>query len=286
MKKIIYLLIPVILVAIIVFVFVKIFIFSDLGKGALQVTSQPFSKVYLDDAYIGTTPLSRHEASNMLRSGEYTLKLVPIDGKTKEYLEKVTITKGVLTVVDRKFGPGATSEGSVISLEKIADNNKSELLVMSLPNTADVYLDGNFQGNTPYFKNSVTDSDHSLRIKKDGYKDKNLRIRTPKGYKLKAVVYLGLLDDITKPTESISPKLSGSLSPLSITPQKKTKIIILDTPNGFLRVRSNPSTLSAEISRVSTGDIFEVIDEQTGWFKIKLTDNSEGWVSADYAKAQ
>lgn len=286
MKKIFYLLIPIFLVALIVFGIVKIFILGDLGKGALQVTSQPFSKVYLDNSYIGTTPLSRHEASNMIRSGEYTLKLVPIDGKIKEFQDKITITKGVLTVVDRKFGPGATSEGSIISLEKLTDDNKSELLVVTLPDIADVYLDGNFQGNSPFYENSVTDSDHSLRIKKDGYKDKSIRIRTPKGFKLKAVIYLGILDDDTKSTKNPTPIISEIPIPLSVTPNKLGKVTILDTPYGFLRVRSEPNTTSTEVSRVSTGDILNVVDQQTGWYKIKLTDGSEGWISADYAKIQ
>src|SRR3989338_2461942 len=103
MKKLIYLLIPVILAAIIVFGILKVFILGDLGKGALQVTSKPFTKVYLDSSYIGTTPLCRCEATNMIRSGDYTIKLVPIDGKTPEFQDKITITKGVLKVVDRKF---------------------------------------------------------------------------------------------------------------------------------------------------------------------------------------
>lgn len=284
MKKILFLSVPIIFVAIIVFGVLKIFILGDLGKGALQVTSKPFSKVYLDNSYIGTTPLCRCEANNMIRGGTYSLKLVPIDGKTNEFQEKITITKGVLTVVDRKFGTGGTSEGSMVSLEPLTNNKSSELLVVTFPDKADVYLDGNYQNRSPYHKNSVTDSDHALRIKKDGYKDKNVRIRTPAGYKLVAVVYLGLIDESTKPTDS-PPTLS--VTPvLSVTPKVITKIKILATPNSFLRVRSDSSISSAEISRVSTGDTFDVIEERTGWYKIKLSDGTAGWISADYASKQ
>ena len=91
MKKLIYLLIPIILVAIIVFGFLKIFILGDLGKGALQVTSKPYSKVYLNNSFIGTTPLCKCEGKDMLRNGEYNIRLVPVDGKIADYQDKIKI---------------------------------------------------------------------------------------------------------------------------------------------------------------------------------------------------
>ena len=282
MKKILYLLIPIILATIIVFSIIKIFILADTGKGALQVTSKPFSKVYLDDEYIGTTPLCRCEPTNMLKNGEYTLRLIPVDGKTKEFQDTIKIAKGVLTVVDRKFGVGVTSEGSIVSLEAIDEKDKSELLVVTMPSKADVYLDSNYQGTSPHKASSVTDSDHALRIKKDGYKDKNVRIRTPKGFRLVAIIYLGLLDEIATPI--ISPIASPSSA---LTPKPSivgtSKITILKTPNGFLRVRSEPSLTSNEISRVIEGQSFDLIEEISGWYKIKLEDDKNGWISADYA---
>jgi hypothetical protein len=282
MKKLAFLFIPILLTAIIVFGILKIFVFGDLGKGALQVTSKPFSKVYLNNTYIGTTPLCRCEATSMIRSGDYTLKLIPIDGKTKEFQDKISITKGVLTVVDRKFGASAASEGSVISLEALPDKKSSELLVVTFPDKADVYLDGNYQGKSPYREESVTDSDHALRIKKDGYKDKNVRVRTPAGFKLIAVVYLGLLDEIASPTKSPLASPSSSLTPTPISFAKLGKVRILETPNGFLRVRSEPSLTAIEVARVTTGDLFDILEESTGWYKIKPLSGEIGWVSADY----
>ena len=282
MKKIIYLIIPIILTAIIIFAIVRIFVLGDLGKGALQVTSKPFTKVYLDDKYIGTTPLCKCEPTNMLRNGEYTLRLVPVDGKTNEFQDKIKITKGVLTVVDRKFGIGATSEGSIVSLEAIDDKNRSELLVLTIPGKADVYLDSNYEGTSPYKAESVTDSDHALRIKKDGYKDKNVRVRTPKGFKLVAIVYLGLLDEIVTPSISPTSSISGALTPTPLLSKNLGKVTILETPNGFLRVRSEPTLSAIEVSRVLEGQIFDLIEETPGWYKVKLENGKSGWISADY----
>lgn len=287
MKKILYLLIPVLLMAIVIFGIFKVFIFQDLGKGALQITSKPFSKVYLDGQYIGTTPLCRCESTNMIRSGEYTLKLIPIEGGFTEFQDKVTVTKGTLTVVDRKFGKGATSEGSIVSLLPLSDSKSSELLVVTIPDNADVYLDAEYKSKAPYHQKSLTDSDHTLRVKKDGYKDKNVRIRTPEGFKLISVIYLGLQDENKSTTVTPVASASGTPTPsISVTPIISGKVTILQTPNGFLRVRQEPSLSSPEVNRVSTGDILDLVDQSTGWYKISLKDGSVGWISADYAKKQ
>jgi hypothetical protein len=268
------------------------------------VTSHPLSKVYVNNTFIGNTPLCRCEANTMLSDGEYTIRLVPLDTGFDEFQEKITITKGVLTVVDRKFGPGATSEGSIISLTPLADKHAIELLVISFPDKSAVFIDSNDAGATPLSVKTLTDSDHTLKLKRDGYIDKNVRIRTPAGYRLTATVYLSLNDELVtvSPTPAITalsgtPTISPTPAKISVTPtpakitgtptkQAGGKVTILTTPNGFLRVRETPSTSAAEISRVNTGETFNLVEEQAGWYKITLTDGSTGWISADYAKKQ
>lgn len=288
MKRLIFLLIPLILAGIIVAAIINLIILKDNGKGALQVTSMPFSKVYLNNDYIGNTPLCKCEAGAMIPSGEYSLRLVPISGGFREYEDRVTITKGVLTVVDRKFNKGSASEGSVISLKPLSDTKASQLLLISFPDQADVYLDAVNIGKTPFSTKNLTDSDHTLRIKKDGYKDKALRIHTTAGYKLEAIIYLGIQDDSGIPNSiTTTPSASITASPsAALSPDKKSKIIVLDTPNGFLRVRQEPSLNALEISRVSPGDTLDLVGESTGWYKIVLPDGTTGWISSQFAKKQ
>jgi hypothetical protein len=290
MKRLILFLIPIVLVFIIVFGVIKIFILGDIGKGALQVTSHPLSKVYLNDKYIGNTPLCQCEASTMLRSGDYTIRVVPLEESLSEFQEKITITKGVLTVIDRKFGKGATSEGSIISLTPLEDKGASQLLVVSFPDKSDVYVDENQNNKTPVLVKNLTDSDHTLLLKHPGYKEKTVRIRTPVGYKLVASVYMALKDETntpnTSPTPSASPsaatKQNGTPTP-SPTIKASGKITILQTPNGFLRVRQAASINAAEIGRVSTGETYSILEENAGWYKIKLIDGTIGWISGQYA---
>jgi hypothetical protein len=288
MKRLVLLLIPILLMIITIGGILKIFVFQDTGKGALQVTAQPISKVYLDGTYIGNTPLCKCEATTMIRGGEYTIKLVPLDTGMNEFQEKITITKGVLTVVDRKFAKGTGSEGSIISLTPLSNKKATELLVISFPSNAEVLVDSNTTGNSPISLKNLTISDHTLKVKKDGYKDKNVRIRTPAGYKLTTTVYLGLGEG-TAPTPTVQPQATPSAAVSGTpTPTAKTvgRVTILQTPNGFLRVRQQPSLTALEITRVNTGESFTLTGEQTGWYKIKLQDGTEGWISAQFANKQ
>jgi len=286
MKKALLILIPSFIFASVAFLIVQSIILRGNEKGALQVTSSPQSEVFINGKSIGKTPLCKCDPKDMLRTGEYTIRIVPLSGGFSEFQEKITISKSVLTVVDRKFGKGATSEGSIITLEPLKEGNKRELLVISKPDKSEVLLDNTPSGFSPILLKDVTESDHEIILKKTGYTEKRVRIRTPNGYKLVASVYLGVDEDgvIATPTPTVSPTASPSatITPVSLP----TKITILQTPNGFLRVRQTASTSSDEIGRVNPGDTFDILDEAPGWYKIKLTTGDEGWISSQYARKE
>lgn len=251
-------------------------------KGALQVTSLPESKVYLNDEYIGTTPLCKCEAADMIPVGDYTIKLVPEKSDLSEFQEKITISDSVLTVVDRKFAKDSLSEGSVISLTPLSDASKTELLVASLPEGAAVFLDNTEIGKSPLSFKDPTVSDHILTLKKSGYKEKTIRIRTPQGYQLTVAAYLSTVDDLsTLIDQQASNSANTSLTP---TPASADSIVILDTPTGFLRVRETIN--GSEIGRVTPGEIYSVLDEQNGWVQIQLKDGTPGWISSQYTEKQ
>lgn len=272
MKKILLFVIP-FLIAVPAVTALAYFLSNSSGKGALQVTSTPKSQVYLDGKLIGETPFCKCELPDMLRSGEYTIKLVPKENGYSNFEEKIKITKSVLTAVDRTFGKGATSHGSIITLTPLEDKESAQLLVLSSPDRADLLLDSSSKGTTPLLLKDITPSDHTLKLIKSGYNEKIVRIRTVSGYKLEAFVTLGINDEIIK---SASP----SATP---TPQKQ-KVIILETPTGFLRVRESASLEGQEIGRVNPGETFEVENETKDWLEIKLTDGKTGWVSRQYAE--
>ena len=135
-------------------------------------------------------------------------------------------------------------------------------------------------GQSPVLLKNITESDHEIKVVRQGYKDKMVRIRTVLGYKLEAVVYLGIDSQVATSSATL-------ISSPSATPSTgKETVTILNTPTGFLRVRENPSVGSTEVGRVNPDEVFDLLDEQTGWYKIKLKSGVEGWISAQYAKKQ
>lgn len=277
MKKLFFIIFSAFILSIPLIFAAQYFLKSSSLKGALQVTSSPDAKVYLNDKLIGQTPLCKCDAEDMINAGEYTIRLAPIDKNLSEFQEKVTISKGVLTVVDRKFGRDSLSEGSVISLAPLKDDKEIELLVVSIPSKSKILLDNNQIGETPLLFKDATESDHVLEVTKEGYKDKTIRIRTPLGYKLTVAVYLSTLSDLSN-----APIASTSASP---TPAA-SKVTILDTPTGFLRVRASNSVGSSEIAQVAPSEAYEILSEETNWFQIKLKDGKSGWISSQYARKQ
>lgn len=281
MKKIVLMLISALLLGIGFFILSQYIFNTGSDKGALQVTASPESQVFLNDKYLGQTPLCKCDAADMQPAGDYTIRLVPKDKSFMEFQEKISITDGVLTVVDRKFGKNSSSEGAVISLTPLTNKKKTELLVVSIPSKSKIYLDNNEIGQTPFLFKDPTESDHVLRVEKEGYKEKTIRIRTPLGYKLTVALYLSTAD-LTGRSAS-----SASLTIDEPTPTPAvSKVTILDTPTGFLRVRESASIGSVEIGRVSPPEVLDLISEENGWFQIKLKDGKIGWISSQYAKKQ
>lgn len=278
MKKIFFIIVPIFVLAAIFFLIYQIFFNKNSGMGALQVTASPESKIFLDNKAIGQTPYPKVKGENIFPAGEYTLKIAPANASFGSYEEKIKITNSTLTVVDRKFGPSGTAEGSVISLSPLENQASTQLLVISFPEKAEIYLDSVLVGTTPFSLKNVTQSDHKLKIRKSGYKEKIIPIRTPGGYELKTIVYLGI-DGNAIP--SLTPPLASPSAALNTK-----SVIILDTPTGFLRVRQEAALFANEIGRVLPGESYEMVEEKTDWVAIKLKNGQTGWISSTYAKKQ
>ncbi len=279
MKKVLFFILPFLLAAVTFFIF--LFIQNkNLGRGALQVTANPKSKVYLNGQFIGETPICKCEGTDMIAVGKYSLKIVPGNAKLAPFENEIDINKSVLTVIDRTFGKTGTSFGSIITLEPLSNKNTSELLIVSLPDNASLYIDNNQSGKTPSLLKNITDSDHTIKLSKSGYQDNTIHIKTVKGYKLTAILSLGVYPSLQSETSTPSAILQVSPSaPIS-------QVQIIQTPTGFLNVRNSPSLSGAVIAKVNPGDKFDLLSEKNGWFEIKLKNGGSGWISDSYAQKQ
>ena len=215
----------------------------------------------------------------MVDVGDYTIKLVPTSGDFEPFQNKITVTQKILTVVDRSFAQTALAQASIITLKEIEDKKQAQISIVTFPSGADAYLDNNLVGHAPILLKNVTESDHEIKVSKSGYKEKSIRVRALLGYRLDSIIYLGVDPNAADESEQEATP-SASLT----TGQK---LIIQDTPTGFLRVRETPSTSANEVGRVNPGEEYELLDEQNGWYQIKLKDGkTTGWVSGQYAKKQ
>lgn len=250
------------------------------GKGALQVTSNIKAQVFLDDKNIGNTNFCKCSQNETIDSREYTIRLVPEDKTQTPFTGKIRIQPNVLTAVERTFLVGSYASSSILTLEKTSEKDAS-LFVASIPDGALVTLDGNRVGATPYFQKSISASEHELEIRKQGFGKKTLRIRAVAGYKLVINAVLG-----TEATGGDETSASPTPLPTVLTPApiSSVQVKISQTPTGFLRVRKEPSTGGSEIGRVNPGEIYSILDEKSGWYQIKLKDETSGWISSTYAQ--
>lgn len=64
----------------------------------------------------------------------------------------------------------------------------------------------------------------------------------------------------------------------SISPMVK----ILNTPTGWLNVRSGPGTTYAQVTRVNPGESYPLLEEKGDWYHIRIGE-IEGWIAKQYA---
>ena len=227
---------------------------------ALQITSTPQASVFLDGKHVGKSPFF----SDQLKNREY---LVKITSGEATHSEKITLSEGTLTVVNWELNNNFLAQsGEILSLEP----GEKGLFVISMPQEADLEVDGKFIGKTPTKIEDIEDGEHKITLKSPGYLDREFVVKTSKDYQLVA--------DVTLASE-IAKGVAEAPAPLP----ELEKVEVLNTPLGFLRVRRDSSLSSPEVGRVQTGDELEIIQETEDWIQIKF-EGKQGWVSAQYVE--
>lgn len=92
-----------------------------------------------------------------------------------------------------------------------------------------------------------------------------------------------------RPSGEILPLPSPSQSPLifkstgSSEPLKSIQISITDGSES-VKIRQKPTVYSDKIGDAKDGDIFQYLSLDSGWYEIKYSTESSGFISAKYAK--
>jgi len=273
------------------FVFVRGFFFNQQNAyGKLKITSSPTASVFIDNIAIGKTSFEER-----YKVGEYMLKLIPegVATDTASWSGKIIVEKNITTYVNIELGSSdLTTAGEIFTMKKseTAKVGKGEIYVETEPTGAIVSLDNDEKGVATLLLENVSPGVHELSVFMPGFFKRTQKINVTSGYRIYAKFKLAVdqsqkfitLNEEKKSTESAKTK-------------EKKYVIILETPTGWLRVRTDASLSASESAKVKKGERFELLDEKEGWYKIKFNGNKEslvegefdeGWISSSYGKKE
>jgi len=275
------------------------FPFGKQKKAAIQITGNPKTTVFLNDERVGNTPFF----SDKIKPAEYRVKLVPeaTDQNLLTWESRVSLIGGVLTVISRDLGEGEEkSSGYVLSLEPQTNKKEASLAVRTIPDGAVVSLNGEPKGFAPLSLENLTEGEHNLVISSPGFVEKNFKAKLIKGYRLIADVQLAKMSEETleekaeeattsAEKEEASPTPHPTQSPKASPKAEETTMerpyVLIKSPEiGWVRVRSQPSTSSEELTKVNDGEKYKYLESSAGWYKIEYEAGEEGWISGKYAE--
>jgi hypothetical protein len=235
-------------------------------KAGIRIEANKGAEVLVNRKAVGQTP---YQDEN-LDVGEYLVEVNPDQQEASasglsSWQGYVTLNAGTLTVVNRELAATkASSSGEVITLEK-----GSGATIVSTPTEAEVIVDGQSMGRTPIALANLKSGEHQFLISKESFLKRNIRATVVDKYSLNLAVDLAIAE--------------ADLTQVPTIPQTSlNQVTINKTPTGFLRVRAEPSTNGDEVARVSPGDTLTLLDELSGWDKVRLSDGREGYVSTTY----
>ncbi|HBL00584.1 TPA: hypothetical protein DHW62_02005 [candidate division WWE3 bacterium] len=258
---------------------------KDTSGNVLRVISEPSgAKVYIDNSEVGVTPF----LSNNISNGDYELKVVVAGFEPQS--SRITINKGYTLNTTFKLFPLpvpqkiSSFEGSRNIYDLSSDNNvvttspqEWAKAVIHWNKSRGLNVEGTGENKETFFE-------LFLSYKGDLFNAEGTPITTKEelaSVKTESrIAYLGRTVDGPGLSKEAKQTIETLLGTVATGKQAKIKT----TPTGWLRVRSEPSLDGTEITRVDTGGIYRVLEEQTGWVKIRVSDTSEGWVSADYVE--
>lgn len=278
------------------------------AKSGLQViTGEVPSSVFLNNQYIGKTPL----IEKSIKPGFYHVSIQPEDSEFVPYETDLSLRKGLLTVITWKPEKRPElSSGVILEMEKLENSQQTEVSFTTIPEGAIITLDGKKEFS-PIVLSDVKPGVNEFEVTLPSYETQRHSVNVQQGYKMLVTVKLAKLqeigktdpavvEDTTTATATPSPTLKtpvATATPVA-TPAKATTqlgsvaggtVTILKT--GFfqdgkevLRVRETPVSSGKELGFAEVGSTHPYLGEQkNSWYKISFQ-GSTGWVNGAFAK--
>jgi len=159
--------------------------FKDSNSFLKVTTNEVEAQVFLEDKLLGKTPY----LGEKLKAGEYNLRL---EAKLTNPIQKevrfnipITLTSQTLTAVNYEFGPNELFSSGDIRTFRLGEG----LSVVTTPNEADVWLDGELVGKAP-ISLTANQGVHKLKIAKAGFVTRELEINIEPNLRLVVEVFL------------------------------------------------------------------------------------------------
>ena len=229
-------------------------------KSGISVFSTPdTATVFLDGKEVGKTPF---EDKN-LDVRQYKIKINK-DGNSWE--GNISLTSQTMSIINRDLAKDqASSSGEILTLDR-----GRGVTVISNPTDAEVEIDGKASGKTPISIN-LASGEHTILVSHSNYLKRSIKANLPDKFNLTISVDLALSEaDLTNVSAPV------------IT--QTAHVTVKQTPTGFLRVRDKASLSGKEIGQVKIGETLILLEEQDGWDRVRLSNNTEGFVSSTYVQ--
>ncbi len=93
------------------------------------------------------------------------------------------------------------------------------------------------------------------------------------------------LDQVPGAAREKLSELYRRLFPVNEQKSSTKKVTVLNTPTGYLNVRSGPGLNYSLLQRIYPGEVYDWRETQGGWYKIKIGER-EGWIYSLYARLE
>ena len=252
----------------VIFLLVK---FVPTKKAAIKIESVPQATVFINGKEVGKTPYEKEKA----KPGRLDIKLVPEGINALPWEKELVLSPNTRLIMYKKFAENKEEETSkILYLQKSGDKEKASLILSSTPSNVSVSIDGQMRGFSPLNLEDVGSGEHKIVLSYPGYQSEEIIARTLAGYELVVEVKLA------KGKQEETQEATGSAQ----LTEAKEQVLIKDTPTGWLRVRMGPTTAATEAAKVKPGEIYPLLGEEKGWYKIEYKEGKEGWISGRYAQ--
>lgn len=142
-------------------------------RAGLEIKTVPEATVTINGESKGTTPYLNED----LAAGIYNVKLESSSGSWEK---EINIKSGTIFYINLALAENPDNmSGELVYLEK-----GRGVGVISSPNKAEVSLNGQKQGLTPYLVQSIPEGEHEVVITKEGYETKVIKIKGSNGHKI------------------------------------------------------------------------------------------------------